>query len=551
MPQHGLIHSCAAELSLEVLRHLTRKYWLRSWAVVNRLSVSPPEDEEIHEELRANERSYRGLVEGFIQGILIHVNGVVRVANRSLARMLGYDWTNQLVGLSIWPHIAPDDRELVAQHMRARMRGEDAPTRYEFRVVRRDAAIIWLDCLVTTIVWDGELAILATMVDVTEKRLLEERHRAAQTLVAVGRLAGAMAHDVNNALTVITANSEFLKHDLGDPVRCREHVDEIRKAADAAATLTRQLLAFSRQQMLEPKDLSLNDIVHDAENILRPLIGEDVELIISLEHGIGRVRVDAGQFAQVLVNLVLNALEAMPNGGFLTIETANVEFTDECVFTEASATPGRYVMLAVSDTGVGMDEQTRARAFEPFFTTKARSERTGLGLSMVYGAVKQSGGVICVYSEPGQGAVFKIYIPIVNRAANISGPADYENAASETVFIVEDDVALRAIARRALERRGYSVIEAGDGKTALFLAAQMSDPIDLLLTDVAMPGTSGRLLAAQLQAARPNLKVLYMSGYADDAVVQRALVERGAAYLQKPFTPEVLSRRVREVLDST
>lgn len=551
-----LISQHDERLAIVAVRQGAQEYVIKgkadSWQL-DRAIGHAIERQRIDEELRANERSYRGLVENSIQGILIHANGVVRLANRALARLLGYDWTNELVGTSIWPHIAPDDRDLVARHMSARMRGEAAPSRYEFRVVRRDAAIIWFDCLVTTIVWEGELAILATMVDVTEKHALEEQSRQAQKLEAVARLAAGVAHDFNNLLTVITASSDFLIQDLGDAARCRDHVDEIRKATDAAATLTRQLRAVSQRQLLEPKVLVLNDVVREAEHAIEPLLGETIELIVSLDHGISRVHADAGQFIQVLVNLALNARDAMPAGGFLTIETADVEIDDDAVLSTAPAVRGRYVMLTVSDTGVGMDEQTKVRAFEPFFTTKARGVASGLGLSIAYGIVTQSGGFMSVHSEPGQGTMFKIYLPAVDdrSPSEISAQADQESLVSRTVLIVDDDAAVRARARKGLERKGYYVIEAANGHTAKFLAAQRSDPIDLLLTDVDMPGISGRLLAAQLQTAMPHLKVLYMSGYTDDAAVQRSLVARGAAYLQKPFTPDALLRRVREILDSS
>ena len=385
-------------------------------------------------------------------------------------------------------------------------------------------------------------------------RRSEERLRQAQKMEAVGRLAGGVAHDFNNLLTVIISYSALLLEDLGSDDPKRDDVDQIRKAAEGAAALTRQLLAFSRQQVLQPKALDLKATVAGTEKLLKRLIGEDVQLTTFLAPDLGVVKADPGQIEQIIINLAVNARDAMPTGGRLTIEAANVAMDEAYVRGHVPASPGRYVMLALSDTGIGMDEQTKARIFEPFFTTKEPGKGTGLGLATVYGIVKQSGGFIWVYSEPGHGTSFKVYLPRVDEPAEpATAPLATAEPAhgTETVLVVEDAASVRMVTRQVLERYGYAVLEAPNGDTALRLAAKHHGPIHLLLTDVVMPGLSGRQLAGQLAQLRPGLKVLYASGYADHAIVHHGILESGIAYLQKPFTPETLGRRVRQVLDSS
>ena len=384
-------------------------------------------------------------------------------------------------------------------------------------------------------------------------RSSEERLRQAQKMEAVGRLAGGVAHDFNNLLTVITSYSALLLEDLGSDDPKRDDVDQIRKAAEGAAALTRQLLAFSRQQVLQPKALDLKATVAGTEKLLKRLIGEDIQLTTVLARDLGVVKADPGQIEQIIINLAVNARDAMPTGGRLTIEAANVDMDEAYVRGHAPASPGRYVMLALSDTGIGMDEQTKARIFEPFFTTKEPGKGTGLGLATVYGIVKQSGGFIWVYSEPGRGTSFKVYLPRVDEPAEVAAAATATaepRGGTETVLVVEDAASVRMVTRQVLERFGYVVLEAPNGETALRLAAKHHGPIHLLLTDVVMPGLSGRQLAGQLAELRPDMKVLYASGYADHAIVHHGILESGIAYLQKPFTPETLGRRVRQVLDS-
>ena len=395
----------------------------------------------------------------------------------------------------------------------------------------------------------GMLAIAA---DLTEMRQLEVQYRHAQKMEAVGRLAGGIAHDFNNLLTAIIGTTALVLEDLGLESRARLDIQEIDKAAKRAAGLTRQLLIFSRQQVLEPRALDLNALVGNLEKMLHRLIGEDIELVTKPAATLGAVRADPGQLEQAIVNLVVNARDAMPKGGRLTIETADVELDRGYVAAHVPAQPGPYVLLAVSDTGVGMDGATKARLFEPFFTTKEPGRGTGLGLATVYGIVKQSGGYVWAYSELGHGTTFKIYLPRVSETPEAPEPTTGAPTAvrgSETVLVVEDQEEVRKLTKRVLEGRGYTVLAARDGAEALEIVGQPATQIHLMITDVVMPGMNGRELAELACAKRSDLRVLYVSGYTGEAVLQHRLLEPGVAFLQKPFTPDVLARKTREVLD--
>ncbi len=381
-----------------------------------------------------------------------------------------------------------------------------------------------------------------------------EQFRQAQKMEAVGRLAGGVAHDFNNLLMVMRGYGELLLNqlDANDPLR--RNAEEIQKAAERATALTQQLLAFSRKQVLQPKVLDLNAVVTDVEKMLRRLIGEDIELATTLDPALGRVKADPGQIEQIILNLAVNARDAMPQGGRLTLKTVNVTLDQAYVRQHMGATPGPYVLLAVSDTGVGMDAETRSHIFEPFFTTKGAGKGTGLGLSTVYGIVKQSGGTIWVESAPGRGTTFEIYLPLVEEtAANgelhpaLPPPTP---GGSETILVVEDEMSVRKLAAEFLGSNGYRVLEAQDGAEALQVCEEHRAPIHLLLTDVVMPGMSGRELAVRLVGARPEMKVIYVSGYTDDAIVQHGVREEGTVFLQKPFSLDALARTVREALDS-
>jgi two-component system, cell cycle sensor histidine kinase and response regulator CckA len=396
-----------------------------------------------------------------------------------------------------------------------------------------------------------ELAVL-TLHDVTARRRLEEQYRQAQKMEAVGRLAGGVAHDFNNLLTVINGYSDLLIDALppGDPTR--NLLDEIRKAGERSAGLTRQLLAFSRKAVVAPRVLDLNALVVDLEGMLRRLVGEDVSLAVRTHPRLGVVRADAGQLEQVLMNLVVNARDAMPRGGRLTIETRNAELGEDYARAHAGVRPGKYVMLAVSDTGHGIPPDVLPHLFEPFFTTKEPGRGTGLGLATVHGIVQQAGGHVGVYSEVGAGTTFKVYLPRLTDPAVGGVPASAVRApvgGTETVLLVEDEGGVRALSRHILRTAGYTVLEASDGAEAVRVARGHPGPIDLLVTDVVLPGLSGRELAERLAAIRPRMEVLYLSGYTDDAVVRHGVLEEHVHFLQKPFTPAALTHKVREALD--
>ncbi|MCI0620867.1 MAG: response regulator [Acidobacteria bacterium] len=386
-----------------------------------------------------------------------------------------------------------------------------------------------------------------------ENRRLEEQLRQSQKVEAVGRLAGGIAHDFNNLLTAIIGYSDILLHDLGDNNPLSAEILEIKKAGQRAATLTSQLLAFSRKQVLHPRVLDLNDVVADMDKMLRRLIGEDIELVTLFGPELGRVKADPGQTEQIIMNLAVNARDAMPQGGKLTIETTNAELDETFARKHMAVKPGPYVMLAVSDNGRGMDAETQSHLFEPFFTTKELGKGTGLGLSTVYGIVKQSGGNIWVYSEPGEGTVFKIYLPRVTETVETWEPSIKDQTekltGTETVLVVEDESVVRNLVRSVLQRNGYTVLEANHGEEALRIAIRHQGTIHLMVTDVVLPHMSGRQLAERMATIRSNVRVLYMSGYTDNAIVQYGVLDPGIAFLQKPFTPDALARKVREVLD--
>ncbi|MBP3960846.1 response regulator [Gemmata sp. G18] len=395
---------------------------------------------------------------------------------------------------------------------------------------------------------DGRIAgIIGVTQDVTERKRLEEHFRQAQKMEAFGQLAGGVAHDFNNLLTVINGYSDLL---LGTVSAAdRPSLDAIRDAGERAAGLTAQLLAFSRRAVLEPKVLDPNTVVDETGRLLRRLIGEDISLVTSLDPAVSRVRADPGQVGQVLINLAVNARDAMPRGGQLTIETRDVELDEEYARVHTGVLPGRYVLTAVADTGTGMSGAVKERIFEPFFTTKEVGKGTGLGLATTYGIIKQSGGHIEVYSEIGVGTTFKVYLPVVDGgSASTSSDSVVVRGGTESVLLVEDQVNVRTFALLALQTYGYAVTPATDGRDALYLVGAGA-PVDLLVTDVVMPGMSGRELAEVLRHRYPGLKVLFTSGYTDDAVVRHGVLEADAAFLQKPYTPMALARKVREVLD--
>jgi len=424
----------------------------------------------------------------------------------------------------------------------------------EYRITRKDGQIIWVsDTAVVVPGSDNHPLMEGIIVDITERKALENQLQQARRMEAVGRLAGGIAHDFNNLLTIIKGYVEMATNRSGAQPELRSDLQHIGDASERAGTLVRQLLAFSRKQVLKPKILDLNGIVLNLDKLLRRLLAETVEMKTIASRDVGAVKADPSQIEQVIMNLVVNARDAMPNGGRILIETSNVDLDDTYAQDHATVRPGRYVMLAVTDTGIGMTSDTVAHIFEPFYTTKESGRGTGLGLSTVYGIVKQSGGYIWVYSEPGKGTTFKVYLPRVEERVEVSSSAEIPAPAArdgkETILLVEDEPAVRELTRMVLSRRGYSVLEALNPADAERLAGSHRSEIHLLLTDVVMPGMSGHELANRLTARHGNLRVLYMSGYTDNVIAEDGTLEEGVAFLQKPFTPQVLAQKVRETLD--
>ena len=620
------------------------------------------------------EAGYRGLVEGSIQGILVHQDGVVRFVNPALVTMLGYDGAGALMGRGVDEMIAPEDRARIAALREDWQRGSSPAVRYETRIFTQDGSPRWFECISSRTTWDGSLAGLITMVDiserrdaedalrlshsilrsvgdlvvvtgpdgqvtyaspsvktvlgyepaevlgdawwrltwddtqaaealrlgsaraargetppraasyeravrardrglrwilwheskgpgdeliavgvdVTERRRLEEQYRQAQKMEAIGQLAGGVAHDFNNLLTAISGYTDLVREDLPPEDPRRQDLDEVRRAADRAAALTRQLLAFSRRQVLQPRVLDVNDVVRGMTKMLQRLIGEDVTLATSLAGAPQLTNADPGQLEQVVMNLAVNARDAMPAGGDLTIETGGVTLDEEYAASHADARAGQYVLLAVSDTGGGMSDEVKAHIFEPFFTTKGPAKGTGLGLATVYGIVKQSGGHVAAYSEAGRGTTMKVYLPLADappEAASATAGEATAPSGSETILLVEDDQSVRRLARGILQRSGYHVLQARDGAEAVALCHGHRGDIHLMVTDVVMPGMGGPESAELIRQLRPGMKVLFMSGYADRVVTEHRALYPRAPYLQKPFTPGALAQKVREALD--
>ena len=507
-------------------------------------------------ELRASEARLKAILDAALDAVItMDGDGVVRSWSPQAERVFSWP-ASEAIGRKLSTTIIPpryrEAHERGLAHFLATGVGPVLNQRTEITGLRRDGNEIPVELTITPVRVEGSWLFSAFVRDISEQRLLENQLRQAQKMEAVGRLAGGIAHDFNNLLTAILGSTDLALETLTPSAPERADMEEVRKAGLRAGELTRQLLAFSRQQVLAPQVLDLNALVAELEKLLRRLIGEDVELRTALAPDLGAVKADPGQLEQVIANLAVNARDAMPTGGRLTIETSNVVLGDSYAEQHFPVQPGSYVLLAVSDTGTGMDAETKSRIFEPFFTTKEKGKGTGLGLAMVYGVVKQSGGYIWVYSEPGQGTAFKIYLPRVREAPEPARPRPAATApqrGSETVLLVEDDEMVRQLTRRTLASRGYTVLAAAEGHDALRLVEGHQGRVDLLITDVVMPGMSGREVAQRVTAVRPAIKVLYLSGYTDDAIVRHGVLDPGVAFLQKPFTPDTFTRKVREVLD--
>ncbi len=486
----------------------------------------------------------------------INSKGQLGYVNEETCRSLGYA-RHELLSMALWdidPNFSPGKWATHWQNLPSR-----GPATRESHHRAKDGKIFPIEVTGDYLKYGAKEYNVAFVRDITERKLAErkmaevqEQLRQSQKMEAIGQLAGGVAHDFNNLLTVIKGYSQLYLVEVRKDDPLRENIEEIRKAADRAADLTRQLLAFSRRQVMEMRVLDLNELLTNLDKMLRRMIGEDIDLVTLLERNLGRVKTDPGQMEQVIMNLAVNARDAMPNGGKLTIETANVELDQAYARAHIAVTPGRYVMISVSDTGVGMTPEIRDRVFEPFFTTKEKEKGTGLGLSTVYGIVKQSGGNIWVYSEPGKGTTLKIYLPCVDEPSEGLKERVVSKElprGSEIILIVEDEEVVLKLAGRILRRQGYEVREVLSGEEALKMCKEQRKSFHLLLTDVVMPQMSGRQLADQLKGMGQDFKVLYMSGYTDNAITHHGMLDKGANYLQKPFTVESLARKVREVLD--
>ncbi len=507
----------------------------------------------VRKQLIEREELFRLITENAADMIaVVDANGHRLYNSPSYIKILGY--TEQDLGkTTALDEVHPEDREKVLKAA-ADARRTGAGTSLEYRMRHKDGSWRTLESRASTIVKAGQVEKLVIVNrDVTERKQLEEQFRQSQKMEAVGRLSGGVAHDFNNLLGVIIGYGEIVQEGTASDSPLRTCVDEMLKAGHRAAALTRQLLAFSRQQVMDPRVLDLNVVVRDMEKMLKRLIREDIQLKTELDPALVRIKADQGQIEQVVMNMVVNARDAMPNGGELKLSTSNVYMNEDFVRRYPyPVSVGDYVLLAVTDNGIGMDAVTRARVFEPFFTTKEKGKGTGLGLSTVYGVVKQSGGYIEVMSEPGSGATFKIYLPKVEESPDPpKHPADLPASlhGTETVLLVEDELSLRKLSRHLLELCGYDVLEADSGAEALKISQMHKQTIHLLLTDVVMPGMSGRVLADQLVNQRPETRVVYMSGYTGQTVGEHGVLAEGSFFLPKPFTRETLARKVREALD--
>jgi PAS domain S-box-containing protein len=505
------------------------------------------------EALRRSEERFRELTERATD-VLVTFDADIRITHWSTGAAEALGWSaEEVLGNDARGLVHPDDGDAAARALEELARAPGAVVPVVVRVRRRDGSWRLLDAACRNLLHlPAVRSIVVNARDVTRQRQLEEQVQASQRLESIGRLAGGVAHDFNNLLTVILSCAEGLGRDLGEGHPGAEDVREIRDAGERARDLTRQLLAFARRQLIAPAVLDLNDLVRDSEKLLRRVLGEDVDLAVQLTPELWPVRCDPAQIQQVILNLAVNARDAMPRGGKLTIETSNLVLDEQHAAAHPGVSPGPHVLLAVSDSGEGMTPEARAHLFEPFFTTKPMGQGTGLGLATVYGIVRQSGGHVWVYSEPGRGTTFKIHFPRTEVAEAATAPPPRPPRTSggkETVLVVEDDPRVREVTVRALRGAGYRVLAAGDGREALAVASAADGPVHLLVTDVVMPERSGRQVAEELGRRLPALRVLFVSGYTQNTIVHHGVLDAGVEFLPKPFTPSVLLARVREVLD--
>jgi two-component system cell cycle sensor histidine kinase/response regulator CckA len=501
-----------------------------------------------------SEGMVRALLDSASQAILsADRSGTIVLANRRAEEMFGYSH-EELVGSRI-EILLPESKRSTHQRQReeyfAHPRSRPMGIGMELAGRRKDGTEFAVEVSLSYVSTEQGLFAIAFVSDISQRKLLEEQLMHAQKMEAVGRLAGGVAHDFNNMLTVISGYNRMIVDELSPLDPLRGYAEEALQAAERAGSITNQLLSFSRRQIMQPRVINVNKVLEQTEKMLRRLIGEDVELVLHLSDNTGNIKADPNHIEQTIVNLAVNSRDAMPNGGRITIETSNTWLDEHYTRTHLGVHPGEFVMIAVSDTGHGMDAVTRRRIFEPFFTTKERGKGTGLGLATVYGIVKQTGGDIWVYSEPGAGTTFKLYFPRVIDAATESGPVaahDVQSKKGETVLVVEDEKAVRDLTVRMLERMGYRVLPAASGQEAVEISGKHVGRIDLLLTDVVMPNMSGRQVADTLLQTRTDLRILFLSGYTENAVFQQGVLDSGVEFLPKPFTREALGQKIRELL---
>lgn len=511
------------------------------------------------QELHESEAKFRTLAESTPMAILLYQDDKWVYANPAVTDITGYS-NEELLSMNFWDVVHPDYQGIVKERGRRRESGQDAVSSYEFRIVTKAGEERWVQLFGTSTEIHGRPSGLITVVDVTERKRaeaerarLEEQYRQAQKMESVGRLAGGVAHDLNNLLTPILGFGGLLVEDLQETDPHKEYVRQIIQAAEKSRDLVRQLMAFGRRQVLEFKPLDLNAVVEEFEQLLRHTLHEDIAVQIVPGPSVPTVMGDMGQLEQVIMNLVVNAQDAMPEGGRLTIETGAADLDAAYAARHQGVIPGRYAVLSVSDTGCGIDPETQEHIFEPFFTTKETGKGTGLGLATVYGIVKQHAGNVWVYSEQDKGTTFKVYLP---AAAGSAGPVEKPEVVpvqhlrgTETILVAEDNAAVRSLAQGVLEQYGYHVLLAENGRMALSIIAGYDRQVDLLLTDVVMPEMNGRQLYANIARDHPAMKVLYMSGYTENVIGHRGVLDAGVQFIQKPFTVEALAAKVRETLD--
>ncbi len=526
---------------------------LKKGKTVNILTLCRDITERRHAEkaLRVSEERYRLLFENATDAIFVAQDEMLQFPNPQLSRLLGYSY-EELTSTPFRNFIHPDDSAMVVERHKSRLQGHDVPTVYSFRAITKSGEILWVEVNKVLITWEGRPATLSFLRDITHQKKIEEQLLQAQKMEAIGQLAGGIAHDFNNLLTAIIGYGHLLKNDARHDAIMSAYVGHILTAADRAASLTNDLLTFSRKQIMNPQPVNLNTIIKNMESLLSRVIGEDIELSTVLTDADLTIMADSTQIDQILMNLATNAQDAMPSGGRVTIRTDKMELDIEYVEAYGYGRPGDYALLSVEDTGTGMDEKTKERIFEPFFTTKEVGKGTGLGLSMVYGIIKQHDGYINVYSEPGRGTTFRILLPLIQtKAEEIKhGDSLKVQSGTETILLAEDDAQVRNLLKEILSKAGYHVNEVSDGSEAVEVFHKKRDDINLLILDVIMPKMNGKETYKKIIQMRPDIKVIFISGYNEDVIHKKGMLEVGLNFISKPVAPGELLAKVREVLDT-